>query len=107
METEHNYTRSIWLDNDSTVVKVIDQRLLPHKIVFLDLKNVDDIIRAIKEICVRRAPLIGATAAFGTSLSDPFMTLSFLALPVIPELKITDKGLVDVSKFSIVPFFVN
>ncbi len=50
METEHNYTRSIWLDNHSTVVKVIDLRLLPHKIVFLDLKNVDDIIWAIKEM---------------------------------------------------------
>jgi len=105
METEHNYTRSIWLDNHSTVVKVIDQRLLPHKIVFLDLKTVNDIIWAIKEMW--GAPLIGATAAFGTSLSDPFMTLSFLALPVIPKLKITDKGLVDVSKFSIVPLFVN
>ena len=45
--------------------------------------------------------------ALGTSLSDPFMSLSFLALPVIPELKITDKGLVDVTKFRIVPLFKN
>jgi len=38
-------------------------------------------------------------------LLDPFMTLSFISLPVIPELKITDKGLVDVNKFKIVPVF--
>jgi len=30
---------------------------------------------------------------------DPFMTLSFLALPVIPEVKLTDMGLFDVTKF--------
>ena len=50
--------------------------------------------------------LIGVSRALGTPLSDPFMTLSFLALPVIPELKITDNGLVDVAKFSFVPLFV-
>jgi adenine deaminase len=41
----------------------------------------------------------------GCKLEEPFMALSFLALPVIPELKITDKGLVDVTKFKIVPLF--
>ena len=39
----------------------------------------------------------------GCRLGEPFMHLSFLALPVIPELKITDRGLVDVSRFEIVP----
>jgi adenine deaminase len=33
------------------------------------------------------------------------MTLSFLALPVIPALKLTDKGLVDVTEFKVVPLF--
>jgi len=42
----------------------------------------------------------------GSSLAAPFMTLSFLALSVIPELKITDRGLVDVERFEIVPFDV-
>jgi adenine deaminase len=51
--------------------------------------------------------LIHAAREFGTTLDDPFMTLSFLALPVIPELKITDKGLVDVNRFEVVPLFVN
>ncbi len=50
--------------------------------------------------------LIGAAAGIGATIKNPFMTLSFLSLPVIPELKITDRGLVDVNKFQIVPLFV-
>lgn len=44
-------------------------------------------------------------AQWGSSLRNPFMALSFLALPVIPELKLTDAGLVDVSTFSFVSLF--
>jgi adenine deaminase len=44
--------------------------------------------------------------ALGCTLAAPFMTLSFLALSVIPELKITDRGLVDVERFELVPFAV-
>ncbi|NPA29978.1 MAG: adenine deaminase [Epsilonproteobacteria bacterium] len=40
-----------------------------------------------------------AKERLGTPLSDPFMTLSFMALPVIPELKMTDRGLFDVTRF--------
>ncbi|MGD2186161.1 MAG: adenine deaminase [Desulfobacterales bacterium] len=50
--------------------------------------------------------LIEVAHGMGTTLKDPFMTLSFLALPVIPELKLTDIGLVDVNQFEIVPLFV-
>jgi adenine deaminase len=46
-----------------------------------------------------------ASRTIGCKLPDPFMTLSFLSLPVIPELKITDKGLVDVNQFKLVPLF--
>jgi adenine deaminase len=49
--------------------------------------------------------LFAAAKTLGCKLPDPFMTLSFLSLPVIPELKITDKGLVDVNQFRIVPLF--
>ena len=49
--------------------------------------------------------LLAAAREFGSALNDPFMTLSFLALPVIPELKITDKGLVDVLRFEPVSLF--
>lgn len=43
-----------------------------------------------------------ATRRLGCDLETPFMALSFLALPVIPDLKLTDKGLVDVRKFDFV-----
>ena len=46
-----------------------------------------------------------AAKNLGCKIPDPFMTLSFLSLPVIPELKITDKGLVDVNQFKLVPLF--
>jgi adenine deaminase len=48
-----------------------------------------------------------AAKSLGCSLAEPFMTLSFLALPVIPELKITDLGLVDVKQFKHVPLFIH
>jgi adenine deaminase len=43
-----------------------------------------------------------AARELGIILDNPFLTLSFLTLPVIPELKLTDKGLVDVSEFRII-----
>jgi len=42
----------------------------------------------------------------GCRLSEPFMHLSFLALPVIPALKLTDRGLVDAVAFRMVPLFL-
>jgi adenine deaminase len=60
-------------------------------------------IRSIQE---QLTGLTRAARDLGTSLPDPFMTLSFLALPVIPELKITDRGLVDVDRFEPVDLFV-
>jgi adenine deaminase len=44
--------------------------------------------------------------SMGVTMAAPFMTLSFLALSVIPELKITDRGLVDVGRFELVPLGV-
>jgi len=56
---------------------------------------------------VRRAitRLNKAAHDLGSSLKDPFMTLSFMALPPIPALKITDKGLVDAVEFKIVTLY--
>ena len=50
--------------------------------------------------------LVGISQDLGSTLHDPFMTLGFLALEVIPALKLTDQGLVDVEKFDFVPLFV-
>lgn len=61
---------TIWVkENDSSVVQVIDQRLLPHKFIIEDLKTVEDTFHAIKDMIVRGAPLIGVTAAYGVYLS--------------------------------------
>ena len=52
------------------------------------------------------ADLIQVSHQLGVELDNPFMALSFLALPVIPSLKLTDQGLVDVEQFKLVPLFV-
>jgi len=49
--------------------------------------------------------LAGAARALGSPLRDPFMTMSFLGLEVVPALKLTDLGLVDVEAQAIVPLF--
>lgn len=51
--------------------------------------------------------MTNAARAMGTVVPDPFMILSFLALPVIPELKLTDQGLFDVARFKHVSLFVD
>jgi methylthioribose-1-phosphate isomerase len=59
--------RTIWFENN--IVKIIDQTKLPHQFIIKDLKTVKDSINAIKNMEVRGAPLIGATAAYGLVLS--------------------------------------
>jgi adenine deaminase len=61
--------------------------------------------RPLEEVCDQVEALTRAAHGMGCTLPDPFMTMSFLALPVIPSLKLTDKGLVDVNKFDFVPLF--
>ncbi len=51
--------------------------------------------------------IVKAAQSLGVTLSDPVMTLSFMALPVIPSLKLTDRGLVDVEKFEHVSLFLD
>ncbi|MFL5317489.1 MAG: adenine deaminase [Microvirga sp.] len=47
-------------------------------------------------------PLRGAARALGVTLAEPFLQVAFLPLPVIPHLKITDRGLVDVDRFALI-----
>jgi adenine deaminase len=61
--------------------------------------------RSMEEVVGKIEVVVGAAKNLGSSLEDPFMTLSFLCLPVIPELKLTDRGLVDVNKFDFVSLF--
>jgi adenine deaminase len=59
-----------------------------------------------EEVADRARVLEEAAAELGTTLPSPFMAMSFLALSVIPELKLTDRGLVDVDRFELVPLQV-
>jgi len=62
--------RTIWLHpEDDTVVQLIDQRWLPHKVVIADIRTVDEMCTAIRDMWVRGAPLIGAAAAWGMYLA--------------------------------------
>ena len=58
---------------------------------------------ALAEVVERSAACTAAAERLGCTGSTPFLTMSFLALSVIPSLKITDQGLVDVDRFELVP----
>jgi methylthioribose-1-phosphate isomerase len=51
------------------IVRVLDQRVLPHQVVYRDLTDEDEVAAAIREMVVRGAPLIGAVAAYGMALA--------------------------------------
>lgn len=61
--------------------------------------------RPLAEVARGWEELRRAAGDLGSVPAEPFMVLSFLALPVIPELKLTDQGLVDVNLFRHIPLF--
>jgi adenine deaminase len=61
--------------------------------------------RPIAQVRDAYAALLAAAKELGSSLHDPFMAMSFMALEVIPSLKLTDMGLVDVEAFRFVNLF--
>ena len=70
MKVEGKNHRTIWQNKQNgKVVQIIDQRELPHKFVIIDLVSYQDAIKAIKDMAVRGAPLIGGTAAWGMYLA--------------------------------------
>ena len=68
MNVDGKHYRTIWQHN-AMVVQIIDQRHLPHKFVIEDLATVDEVAAAIKDMHVRGAGLIGATAGYGMYLA--------------------------------------
>ena len=70
MNIDGKHYRTIWLkEDDPSVVQIIDQRHLPHKFIIEDLSTVDEVARAIKDMHIRGAGLVGATAGFGMYIS--------------------------------------
>ena len=70
MKVNGIHYETIWLKpGDNSVVQVIDQRFLPFKFEIADLKTAEDAFLAIRNMQVRGAPLIGATAAMGLYLA--------------------------------------
>jgi len=61
---------------------------------------------SLEEVVKLKKKVNQAALELGATLEQPFMALSFMALPVIPKLKLTDQGLVDVESFKHVPLFV-
>lgn len=70
MLVNNKYYITIWVDKKNPeIIKTIDQTLLPHKLKIVTLKSSNDIIKAIKNMVVRGAPLIGVAAAYGLYLA--------------------------------------
>ncbi|MDR1046975.1 MAG: S-methyl-5-thioribose-1-phosphate isomerase [Treponema sp.] len=71
MKVNGRHFRTIWLKGGAgkRAVQIINQQVLPHQFEILDLCTVADIVRAIKDMYVRGAGLIGATAAYGMYLA--------------------------------------
>lgn len=62
--------------------------------------------RPAEEVQAKITELDKAAKQIGCAIDEPFMSMAFLSLSVIPELKITDKGLIDVNKFEVTELFV-
>src|SRR5207237_2162314 len=70
MKVNGQHFRTIWLKpDDETVVQLIDQRFLPHRFVIEDVRSVEQMATAIREMHVRGAGLIGASAGYGMYLA--------------------------------------
>jgi methylthioribose-1-phosphate isomerase len=69
MKVDGRPMRSIWLEPDGWSVGIIDQTRLPHRLALAQLTTLAEAADAIRDMRVRGAPLIGATAAYGICLA--------------------------------------
>ncbi len=70
MKVNGQHFRTIWLKpDDEAVVQLIDQRYLPHRFVIEEIRTVEQMATAIREMHVRGAGLIGASAGYGMYLA--------------------------------------
>ena len=69
MLIDGKHMRGVWVEDDGWSIGIIDQTRLPHEFRTATLRSVADVARAIGDMLVRGAPLIGATGAYGMCLA--------------------------------------
>src|ERR1700745_496694 len=69
MKVRESHFRTIWVTPDEGTVQLIDQRLLPYRFMIEKVSTVEQMARAIREMHVRGAGLIGVSAGFGMYLA--------------------------------------
>jgi methylthioribose-1-phosphate isomerase len=69
MKVSGKHYRTIYPVEDGRAIEVIDQTRLPHEFALVRLLTLDDAVRAIADMIVRGAPLIGAAGAYGMALA--------------------------------------
>ena len=68
MKVDGTHYRSLWWSDETGALRIIDQRWLPHEFRIAELRTLDECAVAIRDMWVRGAPLIGATAAYAMAL---------------------------------------
>jgi methylthioribose-1-phosphate isomerase len=99
--------RTIWRHEDDATIGVIDQRLLPHEFKTLTLRTMEECAEAIRNMTVRGAPLIGATAAYGVCFalrddpSDAGLAAAYAALHQTRPTAINLKWALDQMRYTV------
>lgn len=109
MKVDGRHFRSIWRERDGWSVGAIDQRRLPHEFIIAKLTTCEGAAVAIRDMLVRGAPLIGATAAYGMALamredpSDAGLKRAYDVLVVTRPTAINLKWALDEMRAALVP----
>src|SRR3569833_3166113 len=109
MKADGKHFRSIWRERDGWSIAPTDQRRLPHEFVVAKLTSCEDAAVAIRDMLVRGAPLIGATAAYGMALamredsSDAGLTRAYDTLVVARPTAINLKWALDEMRIALAP----
>lgn len=80
---------------DKNAVQIIDQRSLPHQFIIEDLKTAKDTAKAIRDMHLRGAPLIGVAAAYGIYLGLLEINVQLPGIPEDKQLTQDDKGIIN------------
>jgi len=94
---------NVIVENKGGICIVADNREMVLPLPIAGIMSNDDHVT----VAEKYGDLDKEAKSLGSTLTAPFMTLSFMALPVIPELKLSDKGLVDAETFNIISIYAN